>query len=136
LEFLKPALSTTSFRRVWREALDKLSDMLWESVLMRYTFTTLGSAQFMRDLDALVALADRYFPAAFGASALGTILEGATVLNLPLKPAEGEMGLQQASDRFFKDNTEAKAALEELGIETLTPAHARQIVQKRAENQT
>lgn len=103
---------------------------------MRYTFTTLGSAQFMRDLDALVALADRYFPATFGASALSTILEGAAVLSLPLEPEEGAMGLQQASDRFFKDNTEAKAALEELGIETLTPAHARQIVQKRAENQT
>lgn len=134
-EFLQPALSTTVFRRVWREVLGKLSDQLWEGVLMRNTFTTLGAAQLVRDLEAVTALVDRFIPD--GSSALVAVLEGAAVLNLPLEPADAAaLGLQQASDRFFKDNTEAKAALEELGIETLTPAHARQVVQKRVENQT
>ncbi|KXJ90147.1 RINT-1 family protein [Microdochium bolleyi] len=133
-EFLQPALSTTVFRRLLRESLTRLSDLLWENVLMRYTFTMLGAAQFARDLEAITSLIDRFIPD--GSSALSAILEGASVLNLPLEPVDGALGLQQASDRFFKDNTEAKAALEEMGVESLTPAHARQIVQKRAENQT
>ena len=45
------------------------------------------------------------------------------------------MSLRQASDRFFVDNTEAKRALEDLGIDSLTPANARNIVQRRVEYQ-
>lgn len=117
--------------------------MLWADVLMKHSFTTLGAAQFVRDLLAIAALVDQHI--ADGSAALGTLEDGARILSLPLEVdadassdgtgARATMSLQQASDRFFIDNTEAKKALEDLGIETLTPANARNIVQKRVEYQ-
>ena len=44
------------------------------------------------------------------------------------------MTLKNAVDRVFTDNTEAKKVLEELEIESLSPPHARQILQRRVEN--
>ena len=135
---------------MWRETLDKLQDTLWTDVLMRHSFTGLGAAQFAQDVCAVAALVDAHVPGA-GSAALATLEDAARVLSLPLAPGEasaqqgeedlgaGEekvvMSLRQASDRFFVDNTEAKRALEDLGIDTLTPANARNIVQRRVEYQ-
>ena len=135
---------------MWREALDKLQDTLWADVLMRHSFTGLGAAQFARDTRAISALVDAHVTGA-GSAALATLEDAARVLSLPLDSAEtsaqqgeedlgaGEekvvMSLRQASDRFFVDNTEAKRALEDLGIDSLTPANARNIVQRRVEYQ-
>jgi RAD50-interacting protein 1 len=107
--------------------------MLWTDVLMKHNFTTLGSAQFLRDLQAIASVVDRHIPE--GSIALNTIMDGARVLSLPLETENGALSLQAACDRFFTDNAEAKRVLEELGIETLTPANARNIVQKRVEYQ-
>ncbi|OTA81841.1 hypothetical protein M434DRAFT_204609 [Hypoxylon sp. CO27-5] len=132
LTFLAAALSTAVFRRIWREALEKLQDMLWTSVLMTQNFTTLGAAQFVRDLEAISSLIDRYIPD--GSSALSTLQDGLRLLSLPLEAESGAITLQQASDRVFTDNTEAKKLLADLGLETLTPANARKILQRRVEN--
>ncbi|RYP74974.1 hypothetical protein DL771_002622 [Monosporascus sp. 5C6A] len=133
LQFLGAALSTAVYRRIWREALENLQEMLWTDVLMKHSFTTLGAGQFVCDLQAIASLVDRHITD--GSVALGMLEEGARILSLPLEADSGTMSLQQACDRFFTDNTEAKKALEELGIETLTPANARNIVQKRVEYQ-
>ncbi|KAL6870556.1 TIP-1 family domain-containing protein [Trichoderma novae-zelandiae] len=132
LEFLAKALSAASFRRVWRDALDKLQDLLWHSVLTRQTFTTLGAAQFAHDCASIFSLVDRFIPN--GSAALESLREGLVLLNLPAA-AEGEgMTLKQASDRAFRDNDEARRVLEELELVVLTPLNARQILQKRVEN--
>lgn len=131
-EFLFRALSTAVFRRILRESLEKLQDVLWTDVLMRQSFTTFGAAQFMRDIHAILSLVERYVPD--GPSALLSLHDGIKLLNLPVEPREGVMSLKQASDRVFTDNTEAKKVLQELDIETLTPANARHILQRRVEN--
>ncbi|KAH0492963.1 hypothetical protein TgHK011_007888 [Trichoderma gracile] len=132
LEFLSKALSAASYRRVWRDALDKLQDLLWSSVLTRQTFTTLGAAQFAHDCASIFSLVDRFIPN--GSAALEALREGLVLLNLPAT-AEGEgMTLKQASDRAFRDNDEARRVLEELELVALTPLNARQILQKRVEN--
>ncbi|ROT35827.1 RINT-1 family protein [Sodiomyces alkalinus F11] len=138
-DFLLKALSTAAFRRIWRGALDKLQDLLWTDVLMRQRFTALGAAQFRRDLNAIFALVERYIPGGLGP--LASLDDALLLLNLPVhpaKPQEGEeacLSLKQATDRVFTDNAEAKRVLEELGIETLTPANARHILQRRVENE-
>lgn len=38
LDFLSRALGTAAFRRVWRDALDKLNGMLWSDVLMAHRY--------------------------------------------------------------------------------------------------
>ncbi|KAH6605965.1 hypothetical protein Trco_005118 [Trichoderma cornu-damae] len=140
LEFLGKALSASSFRRVWRDALDKLQDSLWSSILVRQSFTTLGAAQFAHDCASIFSLVDRFIPN--GSAALESLREGLVLLNLPAAAAaaaaEGEgaaaITLKQASDRAFTDNDEARKVLEDLGLVALTPLNARQILQRRVEN--
>ncbi|GAP85087.1 putative rint-1 family protein [Rosellinia necatrix] len=132
LTFLESALSTAAYRRLWRTALEKLQDTLWGDVLLGQNFTTLGAAQFVRDLRAIFSLIDRHIPD--GSSILGTLRDGAQLLNLPVEAGNEGITLQQASDRVFTDNTEAKKMLAELGLESLTPTNARKILQRRVEN--
>ncbi|KAI1119961.1 RINT-1 family protein [Nemania abortiva] len=131
LTFLASALSTAVYRRIWRIALEKLQDMLWGDVLLRQNFTTLGAAQLVRDLQAIFSLVDRHIPD--GSLMMSTLQDGAQLLNLPVASGGEGVTLQQASDRIFTDNTEAKKTLAELGLESLTPANARKILQRRVE---
>ncbi|RBR24142.1 uncharacterized protein FIESC28_03042 [Fusarium coffeatum] len=132
-DFLIKALSTAVFRRVWREALSKLQDHLWSTVLMRQSFTTYGATQFRRDGVALVAVVERYIPN--GSSILDSLTEGMQLLSLPVEAGEaGGLTLKEASDRVFTDNEEARKVLEELHLEELSPQSARNILQRRVEN--
>ncbi|KAK3317862.1 TIP-1 family-domain-containing protein [Cercophora scortea] len=132
LEFLSRALGTAVFRRVWREALEKLNVMLWNDVLMSHRFASSGAAQFRRDLHAISSLIERYIPD--GSGSLSSMKEALELLNLPVEAPEGGMSLRRATDMVFTDNSEAKKFLEELNIGSLTPANARQILQRRVEN--
>ncbi len=106
--------------------------MLWGEVLLRQNFTTLGAAQFVRDLQAVFSLVDRHLPD--GSLIMGTLQDGAQLLNLPIESSTGGITLQQATDRVFTDNMEAKKTLAELDLESLTPTNARKILQRRVEN--
>lgn len=132
LGFLASALSTAVYRRVWRTALEKIQEMLWGDVLLKQNFTTLGAAQLVRDLQAILSLVDRHIPD--GSMIMGTVQDGARLLNLPVESTDGGITLQQAADRIYTDNTEAKRTLAELDLESLTPANARKILQRRVEN--
>ncbi|EJT75844.1 RINT-1 family protein [Gaeumannomyces tritici R3-111a-1] len=141
LDFLHRALSTAAFRRVWREALDKLNDALWDGVLMGHSFTAFGAAQFARDVQAVVLLVERYIPD--GSAMLLSVQEGIRLLSLPLDAPEHADGsttreqsvitLRQANDRILMDEADARKLLEELGVEMLTLANARHILQRRVE---
>ncbi|KAK6206746.1 RINT-1 family protein [Colletotrichum tabaci] len=131
-DFLLKAIGTAAFRRTWRSALDKLQDLLWGEVLMRQSFTAFGAAQFTRDLDAIFSLVKRYIPN--GVGSLGSLVDALKLLSLPAEPEQGALSLKDATDRVFTDNAEAKKVLEELDIDTLTPANARHILQRRVEN--
>lgn len=99
---------------------------------MSHSFTALGAAQFTRDLHALFALVERYIPE--GSGTLGSLSDAVKLLNLPVEAQDGVIPLKQAADRVFTDNTQAKRLLEELELGSLTPANARQILQRRVEN--
>ncbi|KAI0506376.1 RINT-1 family protein [Xylaria bambusicola] len=132
LTFLANALSTAVYRRIWRTALEKVQEMLWSEVLLRQNFTTLGAAQFVRDLQAIFSLVDRHIPE--GSLIRSTLQDGAQLLSLPIESTTGGVTLQQATDRIFTDNTEAKKMLAALDLESLNPANARKILQRRVEN--
>ena len=124
-------MGTAVFRRVWREALEKLNGTLWSDVLMNHRFTASGAAQFARDVQAVAALVERFIPD--GSSALGSLSDALRLLNLPVD-GEGGLSLKRATDMVFTDNAEAKKVLDELEIDSLTPANARHILQRRVEN--
>ncbi|OLN96056.1 RAD50-interacting protein 1 [Colletotrichum chlorophyti] len=132
LDFLVKAIGTAAFRRTWRTALDKLQDLLWGEVLMRQSFTAFGAAQFMRDLNAIFSLVERYIPN--GVGSMSGLVDALRLLNLPTESQEGGLSLKEVTDRVFTDNTEAKKTLEQLDVDTLTPANARHILQRRVEN--
>ncbi|KJZ76781.1 hypothetical protein HIM_03658 [Hirsutella minnesotensis 3608] len=134
LDFSSKALSTASFRRVWHDALERLQDTLWNGVLVRQSFTTLGAAQFSHDGSTIFALVDRYIPG--GSATLTTLREGILLLNLPTATEEGPDGvtLKEASDRAYTNNNEARTLLEELGLGALTPMNARHVLERRVEN--
>ncbi len=134
MRFLHKALASAPFRRIWHEALDTLQDLLWNEVLMRERFTTLGAAQFYRDLTAIWAIIDEYIPE--GSSlALGMpkLREGSQLLNLPIVAHDGLMSLSNAYDRVYADNTEARKVIDELGFSTITYVDARLVLQRRVE---
>jgi hypothetical protein len=90
-------------------------------------------------MDALCTLVEMSIPG--GSAVFSNLMEGIRLLRLPVSQQESEakgastgMTLKHASDRVFTDNAKAKAVLEELGIEGLTPANARHILQRRVEN--
>lgn len=98
-------------------------------------FTALGAAEFFRDVHAVFAMVNRYIPD--GSAAMAFLSDAVQLLNLPEALPEGHesgMTLSQASNRVFTDNNEARSVLEELGLETLDPAHARRVLQNRVEN--
>jgi hypothetical protein len=99
---------------------------------MNHKFTASGAAQFMRDVQAISALVERFIPD--GSGSLGSLSDALRLLNLPVAAQEGALSLKQATDRVFTDNTEAKKVLDELDVDSLTPANARQILQRRVEN--
>lgn len=99
---------------------------------MAQNFTTLGATQFVRDTDAISSLIGRYIPD--GSAAFSTLQDGLALLTLPVETKDGAISLQQATDRVFTDNTEAKKLLAELDLDSLTPANARKILQRRVEN--
>ncbi|KAL1899167.1 hypothetical protein Sste5346_003089 [Sporothrix stenoceras] len=139
LEFLTRAIGTAPLRRVVRGALEKLQDHLWGDVLMANKFTTLGAAQFARDISAVASTVERLVP--LGSTALEGLREGVTLLNLPVsvptnasKEGGTSITLQEANDRIFVDNAEAKKLLQELQLTTLTPPTGRNIIQRRIES--
>lgn len=94
----------------------------------------------------MFATVDRYVPDG-SASAMAFLGDAVRLLNLPVdrdpggqgeegqaEGVGGAMTLKQASDRVFMYNEEARAVLEELGIDTLEPTHARRVLQNRVEN--
>ncbi|KAK0649415.1 TIP-1 family-domain-containing protein [Cercophora newfieldiana] len=130
-EFLSRALGMAVFRRVWRAALQRLNDMLWSDVLMSHKFTASGAAQFKYDVQAISSLVERYIPS--GSSALNSLCDAIQLLNLPVEPAGEALSLGKITDMVFTDGAEAKKALDQLE-NSLTPAEARKILQRRVEN--
>jgi RAD50-interacting protein 1 len=134
MAFLHKALGAASFRRIWHEALDTLQDLLWNDILMRERFTTLGAAQFFRDLTALWAVIDNYIvDGSLSALGMPKLREAVSLLNLPIEARDGVMSLSSTYERIFSNNTEAKKVIDELGFSTISYQEARRILQRRVE---
>lgn len=134
MSFLHKAISTATFRRIWREVFDYLQDLLWNEILVKERFTTLGAAQFSRDVTAILAIIDEYIPGGSHSTlGLPRLQAGVTLLNLPTTAEEGQISLRDAYGRVFSDNTEAKKVIDELDLFNITYSDARTVLQRRVE---
>lgn len=149
LSFLHRALARAPLRRIVRAACRAIEQGLWDGILMRHSFSTAGAAQLAADLAAIAEVVDRWAGEGCAASGLRKVSEGVALLGLPVKGRGGgggdssgdeeEEGVQrvlslwEVEKRVFADNEQAREVLEELGLECLTEAEARAVLEKRVE---
>ncbi|KAH0282196.1 hypothetical protein M436DRAFT_55625 [Aureobasidium namibiae CBS 147.97] len=148
LAFLSRALSKPALRRICRVVGHSLQITLWDSVLLRHSFSTAGASQFMSDFKGICSVFDRYLGAGTGQNVMQRLDDGLTLLDLPVRgeipvevdaEASGEAtpekkwGLFEVERRVFMDNEAARDVLEEMGLEVLTESDARAVLGKRIE---
>ena len=140
LSFLSKVLAQAPLRRIVRQVTLAIQTFLWDYVLMRYTFSASGIAQFQRDIEVIWGTIDRWLGEAQGEIGMRKLREALLLLNLP---AEGErseetganvgLGLWEVEKKIFRDNVEGREILEELGLEVLELGDARNVLQRRIE---
>jgi RAD50-interacting protein 1 len=134
LGFLHRTLANALFKRICRESLESLERLLFDDVLLRQEFSTLGAARFMQDIAAIQGVVDSCMPRG-STSALGMLKlkEAAALLNLPVEAEEGRMPLKEAGEEIYAGGVQAKEVLENLGMTRLTIFEARSILGRRLE---
>ncbi|KAN0101854.1 RINT-1 family protein-like protein [Hyaloscypha variabilis] len=136
LEFLQKTLGIAPFKRVCRESLESLENLLYNDVLLRQDFSTLGAARFMQDVTAIQRVVDSCMPRGSGTTlGMPKLKEAAALLNLPVEAEEGRMPLMEACQEIYAGGAQAKEALENLGMTRLTNYEARSVLAKRLETQ-
>ncbi|KAJ5594809.1 uncharacterized protein N7459_001017 [Penicillium hispanicum] len=147
LSFLSQALGAAPLRRVSRRLLLSIQSYIWDNVLTRNTFSASGAAQLASDVDYLCSAIDTALgPANHVGGSLRIVKklnEGLRLLNLSTSTTESVggktddanpfLGLWEVEKRLFQDNQSARAVLAELGIDGLTEAEARSVMERRAE---
>ena len=136
LSFLSKVLAPAPLRRVVRQVALAMQAFLWDHVLMRYTFSASGIAQFQRDIEVIWETMDRWLGEGQGEIGMRKLKEGLVLLGLPAKGDEGEdvgLGLWEVEKRVFRDNESGREVLDELGLEVLSESEARHVLERRIE---
>ena len=127
--FLTKTLNVAQFRRIWRDTLDSLQDLIWNDLLLKQDFTTLGAARLANDLTAIERLTDAYPDVG-----MTRLRQGVQLLNLPLIAEEDStITLKDASAAIYATNAQAEEILEKLGVNEITRTDARHILARRVE---
>lgn len=90
LGFLSRTLAPAPLRRIARGALATVSSMIWDNVLSQHRFSTAGAAQLSADLQAICRVADMTVGLGVAEAALRKCIEGAQLLNLPIKGGKSQ----------------------------------------------
>ena len=144
LAFLSKVLAEAPLRRISRHLIQAIQTFLWDRILMLHKFSVSGIAQFTRDLYAFWEVFDRYVAPGQGEIGMRKLREAVELMSMPAKPQEGtadggaedskeSIGIWEVEKRIFRDNESAREVLEELGLEVLTEAEARSVLERRIE---
>ncbi len=137
LSYLSGALAAAPLRRIARQLSLSMQAYVWDHVLMRNTFSGSGSAQFSRDLTAILGGFDMYLGKGQGEMGMRKLKEGVGLLNLPMHTkedsTEGELALWEVERRIFESNESAREVLQELGLEVISESEARHVLERRVE---
>jgi len=144
LAFLSKVLAEAPLRRVSRHLIQAIQTFLWDRVLMLHKFSEPGIAQFTRDLYAFWEVFDRYIAPGQGETGMRRLREAVELMSMPVNAKHGaadggaedskeSIGIWEVEKRVFRDNESAREVLEELGLEVLTEAEARSVLERRIE---
>jgi RAD50-interacting protein 1 len=106
LGFLSRALGKGPLRRVSRQLSHAIQSFIWDSVLTRHSFSTAGAAQLATDIRAICADIDRYVGSGQAQTAMRRLLEGVTLVGLPVR---GEIQRVQPSRAGDEDEDDVAA---------------------------
>lgn len=84
-EFLSKAVGRVPLRRLTRQVCHAIQGYIWDSVLIRHTFSTAGASQLSNDIQAVCVLIDRYVGAGQAQAGMRKLLEGVTLISLPVR---------------------------------------------------
>lgn len=138
LSLLSKVLAQAPLRRIVRQVALAIQTFLWDRVLMHYTFSRSGIAQFQRDVEVIWETINRRIGEGQGVLGMRKLKEAFTLLTLPDK-AEGDddgevgLGLWEVEKRVFRSNESGREVLEELGMEVLSESEARNVLERRIE---
>ncbi|KAK2738941.1 hypothetical protein FQN57_006735 [Myotisia sp. PD_48] len=150
--FLSRTLAVAPRKRVASKVLLDIQAWIWDNVLMRNNFSTLGATQLSVDVGNICSTVDTAIgtqPGELSASQImQKLMDGLLLLNLKIKPEvlqgtdtdEGSgsdsaqiLGLWDVEKRLFANNESARKVLIELGIQNLTEAESRATLERRVE---
>jgi len=131
LNFLTTALGYIECRRICRRTFREVQDLLWDEVLVKQDFTTLGALRFREDVRAFEAMAHVYVSASTNVI-LAKLIEGVELLSLPLKNESGP-SLMEVANAFFGSVQESDQMMETLRFGHITKADARLVLKRRRE---
>ena len=144
LSFLARVLAEAPLRRICRQLMLAIQSFLWDKVLLRNKFSASGISQFSRDLYAFWEVFDRHVAPGQGELGMRKLRDAVELLGMPtkggsqdddsgLEESRENLGIWEVEKRIFRDNESAREVLEELGLDTLTEAEARNVLERRIE---
>ncbi|POS83830.1 hypothetical protein EPUL_002759 [Erysiphe pulchra] len=132
VQFLHRVLADAPFRRIIREVIKKLQDLLFYELLLNQDFTLLGSVRFSQDITAILSLIN------FSLSSksqvpfdMPLLREGALLLSLSDSIEDANNSFSGVSKAIFSTNQEATQTLKKLGITHLSNSDARTVLERR-----
>ncbi|EFQ98247.1 hypothetical protein MGYG_08925 [Nannizzia gypsea CBS 118893] len=146
--FLSRTLAVAPRRRIANHVLLTIQTYIWDSILMRNSFSTSGAAQLSVDVSNICDTVDAAIGTKTGeilaARTMKKLQDGLFILNLEIKAGKDHLAgtgddtrtmlsLWEAEKRLFANNESARGVLSELGIDTLTEADARSVLERRVE---
>lgn len=134
MTYLEKTISHTAFIRIWRQAISALEDLLFNEVLLKQDFTTLGAARLAQDLKGIQSIIGAYLPLDNSTFMMTRLAQGVALLNLPIKaPDEESVTLSEVAENIYMGREACEKVLAKLHMNLLNNASARQIILRRVE---
>lgn len=83
--FLSKAVGKVPLRRMSRQVCHTIQSYIWDTVLTRQSFSTAGATQLATDVRAICTDLDRYIGTGQAQAGMRKLLEGATLIGLPVR---------------------------------------------------
>ena len=137
LAYLSKILAQIPLRRIVRQLALSLQSYLWDYLLLRNSFSEAGAAQFGRNIMSLWRVMDKYLGEGQGATGMGRLHDALMILTLQASSSsassKGSLDLQNVASAAFENNEKARLMLEQIGVNFLSEAEARSVLERRIE---
>ncbi|ESZ96772.1 hypothetical protein SBOR_2842 [Sclerotinia borealis F-4128] len=134
MAYLEKTISYPAFMRIWRQAISALEDLLFNEVLLKQDFTTLGAARFSQDLKGIQSIIGAYLPLENSSFMMARLTQGIALLNLPIEVSDEEgLSLSEAGEKIYAGRQTCEWVLAKLHLDMLDNPSARQIILRRVE---